>query len=173
MRLACEIGGTFTHRLVEDDDRIKGMGVIPAATRAIMTRPSSTRSISAPPASYAGIADMNDPQKATGYCYASATLKMPDTADVTIGAVEGVLGGGHDGRTRVLNRQRDGRETVLPTCYGVTLKPGGPVISYSAGGGGYGSPLGRDPVRVLHDPRDGWISAERAHDVYGVITVGA
>jgi hypothetical protein len=39
MRLACEIGGTFTHRVVEDDDRIKGMGVIPAATRAIMSRP--------------------------------------------------------------------------------------------------------------------------------------
>ena len=35
-------------------------------------------------------------------------------------------------------------------------------------GGGYGSPLERDPARVKHDLDEGWISRERAEAVYGL-----
>jgi N-methylhydantoinase B len=101
------------------------------------------------------------------------TMKVLYTADGTINTAQGARGGGSGSPCRALKRETDGSETVLPACYGVTLKPGEMVISQSSGGGGYGSPLERDPARVLHDLREGWISATRAADVYGVVTVGS
>jgi N-methylhydantoinase B len=38
----------------------------------------------------------------------------------------------------------------------------------STGGGGYGDPLERDPVKVFDDVRDGFVSARSARDDYGV-----
>jgi len=43
------------------------------------------------------------------------------------------------------------------------------VIMESAGGGGFGNPLARDPERVREDVLAGHVSAERAHDGYGVV----
>ena len=37
------------------------------------------------------------------------------------------------------------------------------------GGGGHGSPLTRDPVRVAADVREGYVSPERAREDYGVV----
>ena len=46
----------------------------------------------------------------------------------------------------------------------------GDIISYrTCGGGGYGSPLERDPALVLRDVREGKVSLERAQTVYGVV----
>jgi N-methylhydantoinase B len=101
------------------------------------------------------------------------TMKVLYTADGTINAAKGARGGGDGGRARALKRELDGSATVLPACYGLTMQPGERVISYSSGGGGYGSPLERDRDRVLHDLREGWISTERARDVYGVIAAGS
>ena len=42
------------------------------------------------------------------------------------------------------------------------------VVVRSAGGGGYGDPLLRDPARVADDVREGYVSREAAHDLYGV-----
>jgi N-methylhydantoinase B len=100
------------------------------------------------------------------------TMKVLYTADGTINAAEGARGGGTGGPAKAMKRERDGSLTVLPACYGLILQPGERVVSYSAGGGGYGRPLDRDPRRVLHDLREGWISAERAEEIYGVVTTG-
>jgi N-methylhydantoinase B len=43
------------------------------------------------------------------------------------------------------------------------------VIIRSAGGGGWGDPLDRDPMRVIEDIRDGMVSAEAARAEYGVV----
>ena len=44
------------------------------------------------------------------------------------------------------------------------------VFSYrTCGGGGYGSPLQRDPAAVAADVREGKVSAERAREIYGVV----
>ncbi len=43
------------------------------------------------------------------------------------------------------------------------------VTIVGAGGGGYGDPLDRDPVRVLSDYLNGFVSAQRACDCYGVV----
>ena len=67
---------------------------------------------------------------------------------------------------------RDGSLTALPACYGVALEAGEFVVSHSACGGGYGPPFERDPGRVLHDLREGWITAVCARSVYGVVTTG-
>ncbi|WP_159715961.1 hydantoinase B/oxoprolinase family protein [Geminicoccus flavidas] len=103
----------------------------------------------------------------------NCTMQVLYTADGTINVAEGTRGGGKGGPVRAMKRELDGSLTNLPPCYGVTLKPGELVVSYSAGGGGYGSPLERDPARVLHDLMEGWISEERARSVYGLVTTGS
>ena len=50
----------------------------------------------------------------------------------------------------------------------IMLDDGESVIGISTGGGGYGSPLERDPARVKHDVDEGYVTRERAEGVYGV-----
>jgi N-methylhydantoinase B len=53
---------------------------------------------------------------------------------------------------------------------GLTLCSNGDVIQFqSAGGGGYGDPLQRDPEAVEADVRNGYVSIERAREDYGVV----
>ena len=48
----------------------------------------------------------------------------------------------------------------------------GDIVSFDKwGGGGYGDPLARDPARVLEDLEEGYISANNAEELYGVIIV--
>jgi N-methylhydantoinase B/oxoprolinase/acetone carboxylase alpha subunit len=54
----------------------------------------------------------------------------------------------------------------------VILKEGERLISHSTGGGGYGPPLLRDPELVLEDVEQGFVRADRARDVYGVVLHG-
>ena len=61
----------------------------------------------------------------------------------------------------------DGWETVGANKV-VSLSVGDRISYESAGGGGFGDPLDRDPERVLADWRDGLVSAATARDVYGV-----
>jgi N-methylhydantoinase B len=61
----------------------------------------------------------------------------------------------------------------LPPVHGLTLQSGEKIISHSSGGGGYGAPDERNPQRVLHDAREGWISLTRARDTYGVVLTGS
>jgi N-methylhydantoinase B len=50
------------------------------------------------------------------------------------------------------------------------IVPAGDVISLQlGGGGGYGTPLERDPAAVLADVRSGRISRSRARSRYGVV----
>jgi N-methylhydantoinase B len=52
---------------------------------------------------------------------------------------------------------------------GHPLGEGDTVILQSAGGGGYGDPLERDPAAVRRDVLDGMVSADSAEDMYGVV----
>jgi N-methylhydantoinase B len=53
---------------------------------------------------------------------------------------------------------------------GLTLCESGDVIQFiSAGGGGYGDPLERDPVAVERDIRNEYVSIKRAKQDYGVV----
>lgn len=81
----------------------------------------------------------------------------------------GTAGGLAGGATAILKRGADGERSVLPTSLDVTLTAGEAIDSQACGGGGYGDSLARDPDAVRHRVREGWITAERAHDVYGVV----
>ncbi len=63
-------------------------------------------------------------------------------------------------------------ERILDTVAEAHLRPGEAIVSLASGAGGYGSPLRRDPVAVLEDVRDEFISIERARAAYGVVITG-
>jgi len=53
---------------------------------------------------------------------------------------------------------------------GLTFCENGDLIEFfSAGGGGFGDPLQRDPEAVERDVRNGYVSLEQALDAYGVV----
>ena len=68
---------------------------------------------------------------------------------------------------------REGREiepSALPgKVTGFGLREGDVVVERTAGGGGYGDPLEREPAAVERDLRFGYITAEAARTVYGVV----
>jgi N-methylhydantoinase B len=72
--------------------------------------------------------------------------------------------------------RRDGEDVPFPTPGKVTghaIAAGDVVVMQSAGGGGFGDPLTRDPERVRRDVRAGYVSAERARHGYGVVLTAA
>ena len=52
---------------------------------------------------------------------------------------------------------------------GLELEPGEWVVGTASGGGGYGSPLEREPERVLADVMARYVSREEADRTYGVV----
>jgi N-methylhydantoinase B len=46
------------------------------------------------------------------------------------------------------------------------------LLHLLSGGGGYGDPLAREMERVRDDVLSGFLSLERARDVYGVVFAG-
>lgn len=54
---------------------------------------------------------------------------------------------------------------------GVELEPGDIFTRPSAGGGGYGDPLNRDPARVVEDVIDGYVTLGGARIDYGVVII--
>jgi N-methylhydantoinase B len=80
----------------------------------------------------------------------------------------GARGGLSGAPTRHFRRDREGTLHELPPLGLIELQDHERIISITAGGGGYGRPEERDPVRVQHDVAEGWISAERARTVYRV-----
>jgi N-methylhydantoinase B len=96
-------------------------------------------------------------------------LEVAYIADGAVNRAKGTLGG-HDGaRIRNYRRVPDGELSELPTCATIVLEPGETVVSYTSGGGGYGPPHERPLDRVERDLSEGWITPERARDVYGVV----
>jgi N-methylhydantoinase B len=79
--------------------------------------------------------------------------------------------GGEDGRTAAfLLEASDGRRIEMPSKIPYrAVRAGDTVTAIGAAGGGYGSPLERDPEAVAMEVRDGLISEEAARSRYGVV----
>jgi N-methylhydantoinase B/oxoprolinase/acetone carboxylase alpha subunit len=80
------------------------------------------------------------------------------------------IDGGKDGKTGhcVLNPGKP-EERVIPSRFSDHVLHPGEVFSLETpGGGGLGSPLERDPARVLNDVRNGYVTAQKARQVYRV-----
>jgi N-methylhydantoinase B len=82
----------------------------------------------------------------------------------------GVFGGGSGGKARLVLDPGGPKERNIG-IFAVNEPAGrGERLSFwSAGGGGYGDPLERDPARVLEDVKDGYVSLEAARERYGVV----
>jgi N-methylhydantoinase B len=96
-------------------------------------------------------------------------LEVLYAADGTVNPALGVRGGQSGALCRPAMRKADGEIVELDAWARVVLQPGETIISISSGGGGYGPPHERAVERVLHDVTDGWVSVERAREVYGVV----
>jgi N-methylhydantoinase B len=81
----------------------------------------------------------------------------------------GARGGGAGARAKQFRREQNGNLTPLGAFDHVVLEPGETVVAYSCGGGGYGPPFERELARVSRDVAEGWISATRAAEAYGVV----
>jgi N-methylhydantoinase B len=112
----------------------------------------------------------------SGYCeYGPLGGGKLEVAYVADGATNNAKGtqGGHDGaRIRNYLRTSEGQMKELPACCDIILQPSETIVSYSAGGGGYGPPYERPVDKVKHDVEEGWITRKRAYDVYGVVFDG-
>jgi len=98
-----------------------------------------------------------------------ATLDVIYLSDGTFNASVGVRGGQPGGRASQRKRSTDGAlSDELGSYAHVRLKPGERIVGQTCGGGGYGLPHTRAVARVATDVREGWTSAERAWEVYGV-----
>jgi N-methylhydantoinase B len=81
--------------------------------------------------------------------------------------------GGHPGQAPyAVKIEREGTETRLPSVSAEMIRPGEFIVGSDCGGGGYGSPLERDPGRVRMDVLEKYVSIEKARDIYGVIFTG-
>jgi N-methylhydantoinase B len=81
------------------------------------------------------------------------------------------LQGGEAGMGNRVTLTLDGKEHAdLPNAKVIAraLKRGDSFTMLSGGGGGFGPPHERDPERVAHDVRQGYVSRQVAREVYGV-----
>ncbi|MSO69867.1 MAG: hydantoinase B/oxoprolinase family protein [Alphaproteobacteria bacterium] len=101
------------------------------------------------------------------------TMEVAYVSDGSINAAQGTRGGLKGGASNQYKLDRDGGQQPLPATGVIPLNEGERIVAISTGGGGYGPPTLREPERVLADVRSGWVTPERARDVYGVaITPG-
>ncbi len=95
-----------------------------------------------------------------------------DVAYVSDGAINNAKGvrGGRDGTPAGQHKvSRNGARVDLPNVGVVTLETGERIVSQTTGGGGYGAPIERNAEMVRRDVSEGYISAARAQEVYGVV----
>jgi N-methylhydantoinase B len=84
------------------------------------------------------------------------------------------LDGGNPGVSSELEIKYHSGDTEKPPCGKFTggLQKGDTIILKTAGGGGFGNPLERDPAAVRGDVLEGLVSRQQAEDVYGVVMAG-
>lgn len=80
----------------------------------------------------------------------------------------GIQGGQQGGPSGSWIKTPSGKMKPLPSKITTTVAPGTKIVLKTAGGGGYGPPLTREPELVAKDVVDGFISVKRARDAYGV-----
>lgn len=79
------------------------------------------------------------------------------------------LDGGLDGTTNyVVVEKADGSTQRYSSCTALPLQKDDVVKVITASGGGYGDPADRPAAQVKEDVKNGYISAERALEIYGV-----
>ena len=97
-------------------------------------------------------------------------MELGYVSDGTMNPAKGARGGAAAAPASHYKRTREGHLVEVPDVSAqYVLREGESVISNTAGGGGYGPALARDPERVRKDVEESWISRARAREVYGVV----
>jgi N-methylhydantoinase B len=79
------------------------------------------------------------------------------------------IGGGLEGSPNYIEVvRRDGSSTVHAVATGLRLDEGDVIRVVTGNGGGYGDPRRRAPEAVADDLENGYVTPERAQEVYGV-----
>ena len=68
-----------------------------------------------------------------------------------------------------IKRGEDEVRKLRSKASGILLKKGDEIIWELGGGGGWGNPMKRDPKMVLDDVRAGYVSIDKAKELYGVV----
>ena len=79
----------------------------------------------------------------------------------------GLEGGGPGRSNAALIRSSDGSERRVTKESNIQIAPGDTVTFWTAGGGGYGAPVSRDPKDIAQDLQREYISVEGARQDYG------
>jgi N-methylhydantoinase B len=81
----------------------------------------------------------------------------------------GLVGGGPGATSSNALQHPDGTEETLPAMFSITIGEGDVYVHRTAGGGGWGDPLDRDPAEVAADVANGKVSVAAARELYGVV----
>lgn len=84
----------------------------------------------------------------------------------------GTLGGKPGAKGACFYREPGGEQRPLGSNAIHHLKAGTEIEFLAAGGGGFGDPRRRDPLKVLQDVRNGFVTREAAREDYGVAIDG-
>jgi N-methylhydantoinase B len=109
------------------------------------------------------------PSNRVEYVAVDTPVELVWTAEGSTNGAQGVRGGLGGQAGRQAKRLLDGSLEPLAAFSSTVLEPGEALVSYSGAGGGYGPPPERDPEQVAFDVHEGWITRERAAEVYGVV----
>ena len=108
------------------------------------------------------------PSARVEYGPVGTSMSVAYGTDGAVNAAQGVRGGLPGGPSKHFRRRLDGSLEPLSQQGLIELQDGETIVSVTAGGGGYGDPRLRPADQVAIDVEEGWISAERAAEVYGV-----
>lgn len=89
--------------------------------------------------------------------------------DCVVFPPRGTQGGGDAAGSAAFMRDLSGQDHTISPLGSLQLQAGEEIGQHSTGGGGYGSPLEREVERVREDVLAGFVSFQRARDVYGVV----
>ncbi len=103
---------------------------------------------------------------------ADGTVSIHDDRGVT--QPWGILGGKPGACSDKWIRRGNGQPEPLPSKIdGIKVQPGDRIIFRTAGGGGWGDPLEREPMRVRNDVARRLLTIDKAREDYGVVLMGA
>ncbi len=123
------------------------------------------------------ICDSGGPGRMRGGLGRKMIIRVPDDAFAPRGPIsialqagrfkyapQGLFGAGPGALAQFLVNGKSGDPSGMTLC-----QPGDVIQFHSAGGGGYGNPIERDPDSVEADVVNGYVSIEKAREDYGVV----